>query len=213
MTHKACKLSTSTDKLHHVNQLQIQQTSCPIISSSFWAASIFVHLTFQFLPSIMSSEKHNIQLSKGLSWLLRHNILSQGLTCSPEGYVDVDSVLNLPKFKHYTVAQVQEVVRLNDKQRFALRIDPETGALQIRANQGHTIEVQTSAIGIPSAIITRVGYWHQRDSWLRNDKTRKGLKSLLKNRHRVCWSSSMQKKMVKLRSNTRHFGWNCRLGR
>ncbi|TRY78159.1 hypothetical protein TCAL_15332, partial [Tigriopus californicus] len=88
----------------------------------------------------MSFEKHNTQLSKALSWLLRHNLLSQGLTCSPEGFVDVDSVLRLPKFRQYTVSQVQDVVRLNDKQRFALRTDPHTGALQIRANQGHTIE-------------------------------------------------------------------------
>ncbi len=84
-------------------------------------------------------EKHNVRLSKSLSWLLRHNLhLVEEISNTPAdqtGYVDVDDVLKLPRFAGYTVDQVKKVVELNDKQRFALRSHPQTGALQIRANQ------------------------------------------------------------------------------
>ena len=87
------------------------------------------------------SEKHNVKLSKALSWLLRHNITAQGLTATPEGYVEVSKVLALPRFRGYTQAQVEDVVAKNDKQRFALSRN-DKGALMIRANQGHTIEAR-----------------------------------------------------------------------
>ena len=86
-------------------------------------------------------ERHNVNLSKALSWLLRHNMLNQGLKPTPEGYVDLSAVLSLPRFKGYTAADVEEVVELNDKKRFAIRVHPDTGNKQIRANQGHSIQV------------------------------------------------------------------------
>ncbi len=49
-------------------------------------------------------------------------------------------MLSLPRLSGYTVRQVEEVVRLNDKQRFTLKKDSAGGYL-IRANQGHTIKV------------------------------------------------------------------------
>ena len=90
------------------------------------------------MASSNSDEKHNVRLSKSLSWLLRHNLhLVEAITKEPvdeSGFVDVDDLLKLPRFAGYTVDQVKKVVELNDKQRFALR-KTETGHLQIRANQ------------------------------------------------------------------------------
>ena len=48
------------------------------------------------------AEKHNVRLSKALSWLLRHNLhlVSVEITkeaIDPSGYVDVDAVLKLPR--------------------------------------------------------------------------------------------------------------------
>jgi 2'-phosphotransferase len=60
------------------------------------------------------------------------------------GFVDVDAVLKLPRFSGYCEAQIKKVVELNDKQRFSLRKNSQTGKLQIRANQGHTIKVKLS---------------------------------------------------------------------
>ena len=88
------------------------------------------------------NDKHNVRLSKALSWLLRHNLrLVSEITknpVDPSGYVNVEDVLKLPRFAGYTVSQVEEVVKLNDKQRFSLRTEGKQ--LQIRANQGHTVE-------------------------------------------------------------------------
>ena len=56
------------------------------------------------------------------------------------GFVDVEAVLKLPRFAGFTIKDVEKVVQLNDKQRFSLRTHPDSGALQIRANQGHTVK-------------------------------------------------------------------------
>lgn len=57
----------------------------------------------------------------------------------PTGFVFVDELLKLRQFKRYSENEVRKVVDENDKKRFALRLDPLTNRLQIRANQGHTI--------------------------------------------------------------------------
>ncbi len=85
---------------------------------------------------------HDVKLSKGLSWLLRHNLHQFGLKPTKEGYVDVDDVLKIDKFRRYTLRDVEAVVENNDKKRFAMRRCPETGNWQVRANQGHTIQVR-----------------------------------------------------------------------
>lgn len=53
----------------------------------------------------------------------------------------MDDLLKLRQFQRYSEDDVKKVVAENDKKRFALRNDPETDRLQIRANQGHTMEV------------------------------------------------------------------------
>lgn len=53
----------------------------------------------------------------------------------------MDDVLKLQQFQRYSEDDIKKVVAENDKKRFALRNDPATDRLQIRANQGHTMEV------------------------------------------------------------------------
>lgn len=57
------------------------------------------------------------------------------------GFIFVDDLLRLRQFQRYSEDDVKKVVAENDKKRFALRNDPATDRLQIRANQGHTMEV------------------------------------------------------------------------
>ncbi|XP_067031889.1 tRNA 2'-phosphotransferase 1-like isoform X1 [Acropora muricata] len=83
---------------------------------------------------------HNVKLSKALSYILRHGAAKEGLQMT-EGFVFVDDLLKLRQFKHYSEDEVQRVVRDNDKQRFSLRNDPSTNRLQVRANQGHSMQV------------------------------------------------------------------------
>ncbi|KAI9151193.1 tRNA 2'-phosphotransferase [Blastocladiella emersonii ATCC 22665] len=85
------------------------------------------------------SSPHDVQLSKLMSFALRHGASELGLTMAADGYVAVDELLALPKFRKYTLGSVQQVVATNDKQRFALREDAATGAWYVRANQGHSL--------------------------------------------------------------------------
>ncbi|XP_019642437.1 PREDICTED: tRNA 2'-phosphotransferase 1-like [Branchiostoma belcheri] len=85
---------------------------------------------------------HNVKLSKSLSYLLRHGAAKMGFELDPGGFLYVDEILRHPQFKRYTVDDVHQVVKDNDKKRFALQEEEETGRLQIRANQGHTLEVE-----------------------------------------------------------------------
>ncbi|KAK0131048.1 tRNA 2'-phosphotransferase 1 [Merluccius polli] len=59
-----------------------------------------------------------------------------------DGFLYVEDLLVHPQFRSYTLEDVERVVTTNDKQRFKLCPHPENGRLQIRANQGHTLQVK-----------------------------------------------------------------------
>ena len=83
--------------------------------------------------------KRLVTVSKYLSKYLRHAPHELGLTLQPGGWVPVDDLLNAAE-KHgfpITYDELVDCVETNDKQRFAF---DETGDL-IRANQGHSVEV------------------------------------------------------------------------
>jgi len=82
-----------------------------------------------------------VRISKALSYILRHGAAKEGFTLLPGGFLNVSDILKNPQFKYVTEEYIKEIVASNDKQRFALRNDPVTGLLQIRANQGHSIQV------------------------------------------------------------------------
>ncbi|KAM4847270.1 tRNA 2'-phosphotransferase 1 isoform X2 [Urocitellus parryii] len=83
----------------------------------------------------------DVQLSKALSYALRHGALKLGLPMGADGFVPLDTLLQLPQFHSFSTEDVQRVVNTNRKQRFTLRPgDPSTGPL-IRANQGHSLQV------------------------------------------------------------------------
>jgi putative RNA 2'-phosphotransferase len=78
-------------------------------------------------------------MSKFLSLVLRHHPEQIGLLLDGEGWADVEDLLNRARAAGVPLTRevLDDVVRENDKQRFAL--DVENG--RIRANQGHSIEV------------------------------------------------------------------------
>lgn len=80
-----------------------------------------------------------VKISKSLSKHLRHDPAGLGLTLAPGGWVGVDDLLAAYAHRRISLsrADLEEVVAHNSKQRFSF--DP-TGAL-IRANQGHSVEV------------------------------------------------------------------------
>ncbi|CAI9559245.1 unnamed protein product, partial [Staurois parvus] len=58
-----------------------------------------------------------------------------------DGFVPVSSLLSLPQFRSFSLNDIERVVRSNDKQRFMLRSSEPEGKLEIRANQGHSLQV------------------------------------------------------------------------
>lgn len=85
------------------------------------------------------NEARLVKISKYLSKHLRHDPEGLGLTLAPGGWVGVEDLLAACARRRFEFSWVdlEEVVAENSKQRFSF--DP-TGTL-IRANQGHSVEV------------------------------------------------------------------------
>jgi putative RNA 2'-phosphotransferase len=84
-------------------------------------------------------DKRLITVSKYLAKYLRHAPHELGLTLQPGGWVPVDDLLAAAERNGFPITydELVECVETNDKRRFAF---DETGDL-IRANQGHSVEV------------------------------------------------------------------------
>ncbi|HEY9708078.1 MAG TPA: RNA 2'-phosphotransferase [Oculatellaceae cyanobacterium] len=80
-----------------------------------------------------------VKISKYLSKHLRHQPERIGIQLAPGGWVSVDELLAACKRHSFPINRIElnEVVASNDKKRFSF---DSTGSL-IRANQGHSVEV------------------------------------------------------------------------
>jgi putative RNA 2'-phosphotransferase len=78
-------------------------------------------------------------LSKFLSLVLRHKPDEAGITLDASGWCDIDALIagSAAHGRAFTREELLAVVASNDKQRFAISDD----GLRIRANQGHSVEV------------------------------------------------------------------------
>ncbi|KAH9498944.1 tRNA 2'-phosphotransferase 1 [Bulinus truncatus] len=83
-----------------------------------------------------------VKISKSLSYLLRHAADKKGFTLLPGGFLYVDDILNHQDFHSVTVNDIKHVVETNDKKRFTLETELESGKLKIKANQGHSLKVE-----------------------------------------------------------------------
>jgi putative RNA 2'-phosphotransferase len=84
-------------------------------------------------------DRNLVTVSKFLAKHLRHAPDALGLTLQPGGWVAVDDLLAASERAGFTITydELLECVETNDKQRFSF---DDTGDL-IRANQGHSVEV------------------------------------------------------------------------
>lgn len=83
-----------------------------------------------------------VKLSKALSYVLRHGAVKEGIPIQADGYVSVQDLLKRPQFQNCTLEQIQHVVDNNDKKRFTLTNFGAPKGWMIKANQGHSIEVE-----------------------------------------------------------------------
>jgi putative RNA 2'-phosphotransferase len=85
-------------------------------------------------------ENRSFKISKFLSLVLRHKPEKIGLRLSESGWASVEELIEASRRRgiEFTLEELQNVVASNDKKRFSLSED----GLSIRANQGHSIEVE-----------------------------------------------------------------------
>lgn len=76
------------------------------------------------------------QISKFLSYILRHRPQTIGLILETDGWANVNDILNNSKLP-LCLEELQAVVAQNDKQRFSFNAD----FTKIKANQGHSVDV------------------------------------------------------------------------
>ena len=85
------------------------------------------------------------QLSRRLSYLLRHAPEKMGVTLGPGGWAPVQAVLRALRVSR---ERLERVVATNNKQRFSLEGD------RIRANQGHSVRVELELTpSVPPALL------------------------------------------------------------
>jgi putative RNA 2'-phosphotransferase len=86
------------------------------------------------------NEKERTRISRFLSLVLRHKPEEIGLELDPQGWADVTELIEKAALggKLFSSAELEEIVVMNDKQRFAYNGD----RTKIRASQGHSVEVE-----------------------------------------------------------------------
>lgn len=125
------------------------------------------------------NEKQKTAISKKLTYILRHNPESAGITLDKYGYTDVSLLLNAININF---EQLDEVVATCNKKRFEFDLNRK----KIRASQGHSVNVDLNYTPQePPAILYHGTYEKVKDIILLD-----GLKKM--NRHHVHLSSNIE---------------------
>ncbi|CAH01602.1 tRNA 2'-phosphotransferase [Kluyveromyces lactis] len=84
----------------------------------------------------------SVKISKALAYLLRHGAVKENLPIDSDGYIALDRILQHNRLKSLkaTSTEIQHIVASNDKQRFHIKTDPNTGIMYVCATQGHTLK-------------------------------------------------------------------------
>jgi putative RNA 2'-phosphotransferase len=128
--------------------------------------------------------KQRTHISKFLSFVLRHEPQTIGLTLDSSGWTSVDDLLARCNAAGESISreQLEEVVATNEKKRFAFSED----GTRIRASQGHSVAVE---LGYAPAEPPEILYHGTAEQFLPSIKTN-GLNK--QNRHHVHLSASPQ---------------------
>ena len=129
----------------------------------------------------MTQAKLETEVSKYMSYVLRHAPEAAGLTLDAEGWVSLDELEKAVTSKYdVSRADIIAVVENNPKKRFTLADN------RIRANQGHSVDVDLALTPVepPAALYhgTSSANWHSIE--------REGLKKM--QRHHVHLSADIE---------------------
>lgn len=93
----------------------------------------------RYIFAILMNEKETIKISKFLSLVLRHKPQTIGLQLDDNGWAEVNEVIDKVNRNGFTITPdtLNHVVVTNNKKRFSFNED----RTKIRANQGHSIEI------------------------------------------------------------------------
>ncbi|KAK4242638.1 KptA family-domain-containing protein, partial [Achaetomium macrosporum] len=110
-------------------------------------------------------DRREVDLSRALSRLLRHQAGNAGIQLDREGFARLDRVLQWGPLRSLapTFPEILNAVHNSDKQRFALKPNPDTNPLLdesstdpshwlIRANQGHSIKLDSEHLLKPLSL-------------------------------------------------------------
>lgn len=128
----------------------------------------------------------NVQVSKKLSWLLRHGAQEERLQLGDGGFANLQDVLNNRKIRSLKVSldEVRQIVDDNDKQRFTIKPvseasrpadgsaapSPNPSDWLIRANQGHSVKIEAEGLLTPITVDNTPGtavHGTSHAAWLR----------------------------------------------
>ena len=129
-----------------------------------------------------------LNLSKTMSYFLRHAPQELGITLNEEGYVSLELfVHNLQKSKPTTTLdEVRDIVNLDEKTRYSICFFD--GLEMIRANQGHSTE--TVSLDFPESTPPDILYHGTTEEKMKSIESSQGLNKM--NRHHVYLSSNLE---------------------
>ncbi|ELP92035.1 tRNA 2'-phosphotransferase, putative [Entamoeba invadens IP1] len=88
----------------------------------------------------MSNSRADIEVSKTISYLLRHGAQKEHLPMDESGWVKMTDLLSNRQMSGISQETICRIVATNSKQRFTIEGDGQD--MKIRANQGHSIDVK-----------------------------------------------------------------------
>ena len=93
----------------------------------------------------------NVKTSRYISYILRHDPESAGITLDEHGWADVSELIAaVNKRRKLDMEMLEEIVRTDDKQRYSFSEDKTL----IRANQGHSfpVDVELETVTPPDVL-------------------------------------------------------------
>ena len=88
---------------------------------------------------VFGTHEAEYNLSKKLSWLLRHGTFDVGCPIDNEGYVKFSDIVKVPGLTYVTMEQIH---KCNNKEQFSVKFDDISVQHMVKANWGHSLPVQ-----------------------------------------------------------------------